>query len=142
MEIVPVTKDNRDKAICLLQRASLPIADIGENVQLFAMQNDDEIVGIIGFETDGKTVLLRSLSIDETQRSKTLGSILVDHLENFVRQKGNKTIYLLTTTAALFFSKRGYAIIARQEVPAFIQQTTEFASVCPASATIMKKELL
>jgi amino-acid N-acetyltransferase len=108
---------------------------------LFAAQIDNEVAGTIGWQTDGASGLLRSLSVKETIRGKGYGEALVNFLEAHAKQKGVRSLYLLTTTAAPFFSKRGYKTIARTKTPVFIQQTSEFTSLCPASATMMKKEL-
>jgi arsenate reductase len=50
-------------------------------------------------------------------------------------------IYLLTTTAAGFFGKRGYLPADRDQAPAGIRATREFSGVCPASAAFMVKHL-
>jgi amino-acid N-acetyltransferase len=47
----------------------------------------------------------------------------------------------LTTTAEHFFPKFGFERIARADVPSSVQRSVEFTSVCPASATVMRKPL-
>ena len=81
------------------------------------------------------------MSVDENKRSKGYGKTLVDFIENFASGEGVKNIYLLTTTAESFFSRNGYITIDRNTVPEFIRQSTEFSSVCPSSAVVMKKTL-
>jgi mannose-6-phosphate isomerase-like protein (cupin superfamily) len=53
--------------------------------------------------------------------------------------RGVRDVYLLTTTAARFFERAGFATIPRDQAPLAICQTTEFRSLCPASATFMGK---
>ena len=62
-------------------------------------------------------------------------------LESSARQSGVSDLYLLTLTAQEFFAKRGYHVIARKDVPATIQASAEFMSLCPASAACMWKRL-
>jgi amino-acid N-acetyltransferase len=49
--------------------------------------------------------------------------------------------YLLTTTAADDSRRFGFQDARRDEAPADLQRSTEFASVCPASATCPAKSL-
>ncbi|HYO21724.1 MAG TPA: arsenic resistance N-acetyltransferase ArsN2 [Flavisolibacter sp.] len=139
--ISPASKEEQQIALQLLQTANLPVEDINKNVLLYLLKEDGSSIGTIGMEHDGRTALLRSLSVEPSKRGKGYGEELVAFLEATAREKGILAIYLLTTTATRFFLKRGYAIINRSEAPAFIQQTSEFVSICPSSATVMKKEL-
>jgi len=70
-----------------------------------------------------------------------LGRFITGELEKLARQKGINDLYLLTTTAKDFFTKEGYEIIDRVRVPFEIKNTSQFSSVCPSSATVMKKSL-
>ena len=141
MKIVPASTSAFESAIQLLQLNQLPVDDISAGTQLFVMEEDDQVIGTIAVEYDFSAALLRSLSVDAGRRKAGIGKELVDFIENYVRQQGVETIYLLTTTAADFFSNRGYQKIERTDVPPFIQQTSEYCSVCPSSATVMKKIL-
>jgi amino-acid N-acetyltransferase len=141
MRIVPASPAAFESAIRLLQQNTLPVDDISSGTQLFVMEEDGEVIGTIAVEYDFSNALLRSLSVDGNRRQAGIGQQLVSFIENYVKQQGVETIYLLTTTAADFFSKRGYQKIERSDVPSFIQQTSEFGSVCPSSATVMKKTL-
>lgn len=50
-------------------------------------------------------------------------------------------LYLLTTTAAPFFARHGYAVIERDHAPAPLQAAAEFAGLRPASAICVPKTL-
>ena len=56
-------------------------------------------------------------------------------------EAGVETLYLLTTTAPEFFGERGYAEVNREEAPEAIRGSTEFADLCPTTATCMRKRL-
>lgn len=123
-----------------LKASQLPTQGIDENTELYVLEEDYEIIGTIAIEYDNTAALLRSLSVISTKRGNGYGEKLVDYIEGIVNKKGIPTIYLLTTTAAEFFAKKGYQTVSRAEVPPFIRQTSEYCSICPASATVMKKE--
>jgi amino-acid N-acetyltransferase len=96
---------------------------------------------LIGLELYGTDALLRSLVVDPALRAKGLGSALVGRAEAQAATHGVGTLYLLTTTAEAFFSRRGYHRIDRAVAPAAIRSTREFADLCPASAAFMFKRL-
>ena len=141
MNIVPITQNNFSSALSLLKKNQLPTEDVSERTKLFVLEDEQTISGTIAIEYSGAEGLLRSLSVDENKRSKGYGKTLVDFIENFASGEGVKNIYLLTTTAESFFSRNGYITIDRNTVPEFIRQSTEFSSVCPSSAVVMKKTL-
>jgi N-acetylglutamate synthase-like GNAT family acetyltransferase len=49
-------------------------------------------------------------------------------------------VFLLTTTAVPLIARLGFRRIERSEAPATIASTTEFSSLCPASAAIMRRD--
>lgn len=96
-----------------------------------------QIVGVGGIEVHGRFGLLRSVAVLPRLQSRGLGpEILKDRLV-WAKGAGLKEIYLLTTTAARFFERHGFQKIDRAVVPPEIQESNEFASVCPGDATVM-----
>lgn len=142
MTIIPVPVEHFETAIAMLKQNNLPVEDITSGTQLFIAEENNEVLGTIGVEYDFNDALLRSLSVAENKRKKGLGLSLVNFLEDYVQKQGVENIYLLTTTAADFFSKLDYHVTARETLPVFIRQSSEFTSVCPSSATVMKKALI
>src|SRR5262249_42416361 len=98
-------------------------------------------IGLVGVELRGNTALLRSLVVTESHRSMGLGAQLVAHAERHARAQGAETIYLLTTTAEAFFTRRGYTVVPRENAPPAIRNTREFAALCPASSAFMSKRI-
>jgi amino-acid N-acetyltransferase len=141
MNIVPASQNSFTAAIRLLESCGLPSADLNPGTQLFVVEVHDEVVGTVAVEYDYDTALLRSLSVSEEKRSSGVGAKLIAFIEDYVQKQGVQTIYLLTTTAADFFSKRGYKIIDRNRVPEFIKNTSEYSVICSSSSTVMKKVL-
>jgi N-acetylglutamate synthase-like GNAT family acetyltransferase len=54
---------------------------------------------------------------------------------------GSVRAFLLTTSAAPFFESLGFARIDRTAAPEAILRTRQAASICPASAVLMVKDL-
>jgi amino-acid N-acetyltransferase len=127
----------------LLDRASLPSSDLSSAtaVQLWVVRDGERVLGAVGLESFGKTGLLRSLVVSEDARGRGLGGALVESLERFARAAGLAELVLLTQTAEAFFAERGYAVIARANAPATVRESSEFKSLCPASAVCMSKRL-
>jgi amino-acid N-acetyltransferase len=141
MNITAITQNNFPSAIALLNKNNLPTEDISDKTGLFVLEEENKVIGTIALEHDNSDALLRSLGVSEEKRGTGLGKELVAFIEDYARKQGLQNIYLLTTTAANFFAKRDYHVIDRNSVSQFIKNTSEYCSVCPASATVMKKEL-
>ena len=99
------------------------------------------LVAVVGLEIKNHNALLRSLAVDTDYRNRKIASRLVREIEDYARSLKVETLYLLTMTAEIFFEKCGYRQTARDSAPAVIQGTSEFQSLCPASATCMVKYL-
>jgi amino-acid N-acetyltransferase len=141
MNIVPASQNGFSAAIDLLKKNNLPTEDITPGTQLFVVEDGDEVIATVAVEYDYNNALLRSLSVSEEKRKTGIGAELVSFIEDYVGKQGVQNVFLLTTTAADFFSKRGYKIVERSNVPDFIQNTTEYSVICASSSTLMKKEL-
>jgi amino-acid N-acetyltransferase len=84
---------------------------------------------------------LRSLVVLETRRHQCFGGTLVDRAEGVARLDGVERLHLLTTSAAPFFRTIGYLDADRAAAPPSITSSTQFTSLCPASAFYLVKEL-
>jgi amino-acid N-acetyltransferase len=128
----------------LLVEAGLPTADItAEQLQdFFFCSSGPGLEGLVGLELYGEVALLRSLAVATRRRGSGLGSRLVEHAEHYARDRGVKSLYLLTTTAEAFFLSRGYTRVPRERAPEAIRNTKEFGEICPLSSAFMVKQLL
>ena len=125
----------------LLLDAQLPIEDItpAHLEHFFGVWSGQCLEGVIGLQPYGSFALLRSLAVRVVRRGSGLGSELLGSAERYAVQKGVSSIFLLTTTAKPYFEKYGYTQIARESVPLVIRATSQFSSICPTSATAMRK---
>jgi amino-acid N-acetyltransferase len=131
----------RQQVIELLEQNGLPSSDIDANKILYALLQNDAIVGTGGVEYFGEHALIRSVSVTKNQRGNGLGSFITRELEENCKERGIYSVYLLTMTAKDFFSGEGYSVVDRDQVPQSIKNTSEFSSICPTSAVVMKKNL-
>lgn len=126
-----------------LLQANLPVEKIEEKFDNFILLFDlqSKLIGCAGLEIYNSFGLIRSVAIAKSLQNKKLGSLLVNNIEELARKKEILVIYLLTETAERFFTKHGYNIVSRNEVPEEIQNSFEYASSCKVSALVMKKNL-
>lgn len=128
-----------DAARILLQQCRLPGDDIADRLGdgFCIAEYEGVMVGMAGVEVHDKCGLLRSVAIAPEWRKKSFGQELVDDRLAWARAGGLRHLYLLTTDAAGYFQRFGFARIDRGDVPPAIGETSEFATLCPDTATVM-----
>jgi N-acetylglutamate synthase-like GNAT family acetyltransferase len=124
----------------LLESCGLPAVEaydqFGEAYVL--AEGNGDLLGVAGMEIHDDAGLLRSVAVASSVRSQGLGETLVRNRIEWANNRGVSTIYLLTTTAAEYFARRGFVIADRDSAPPAIKASREFRDVCPSSATFMK----
>lgn len=126
----------------LLTASSLPVDDLeAGTIDFLVVEQDGTLLGVVAVQVCGDTGLLRSLAVDTNSRGNGLGHALVERAEAHARTRGLVRLVLLTETAAAFFSRHGYVAADRDDVPARIQSTAQFRSLCPATASCLTKPL-
>jgi amino-acid N-acetyltransferase len=128
----------------LLLDSSLLVEDVSASlIEEFLVAEDasGSVIGSIGLEQLGSRVLLRSLAVAPQARGMGIARELVVRLEDKARSCGQLDVWLLTTTAERFFERAGYERVARNDVPGEVQLCRQFAVLCPATATCMRKRL-
>ncbi|NUO65355.1 MAG: GNAT family N-acetyltransferase [Gemmatimonadaceae bacterium] len=122
----------------LLTASQLPLDGVREALPSFVVaESGDEVVGVAGLEVSRDNALLRSVAVADAWRSRGLGRALVERVIAEAESRGLHALYLLTTTAERYFPSFGFRRVAREDVPADIRATKEFASACPVSAAVM-----
>lgn len=127
----------------LLREAGLPTDGLSGHLHtaFVGLLDDGRIVGSAALEVYPDGALLRSVAVASAARGNGLGRRLTDAAINLAGSLGTPAVYLLTTTAESYFPRFGFVRIPRAEVPAGVQQSIEFRSVCPASATVMRRTM-
>jgi amino-acid N-acetyltransferase len=122
----------------LLRARDLPVAGVREALCGFLVaEHAGAVVGVVGIEECCGYGLLRSTAVASEWQGHGLGRQLVERAIAEAEGQGVKALYLLTTTAERYFPSFGFTAIPREQVPAPVQATSEFESVCPSSATAM-----
>lgn len=124
----------------LLVDADLPTEGVADALaDAVVAERDGRVVAVAALEPYGEAALLRSVVVDPALRGAGLGRTLVEERLAHAAAAGIDEVYLLTTTAEGFFAGLGFARIGRDDAPAAIRGSAEFASICPASAAVMRR---
>jgi amino-acid N-acetyltransferase len=139
LEPTPATDADLLEVYSLLERVNLPTAGVAQGfpTNYVVIRDGAQLTGVAGLETYGRYALLRSLAVAPQHRSTGLGRKLVDDRLRAARSKGSRAVYLLTTTAADFFCRLGFERLTRDDAPFEVRTCEEFASICPASAVCL-----
>jgi len=127
----------------LLTANGLPTVDvrIKSHPEFLVIRQGTQVIGVVGLERFGAVGLLRSLAVSPQHRRLGLGIALTHALEAHAARRGLSKLVLLTETAASFFERLGYQVVTRSAAPAALQASTEFRTLCPASAVCMIRNL-
>ena len=127
----------------LLLRAGLPTEGLEQQFPgaFVVAARQAELVGAAGLERYGELALLRSVVVAELCRGTGVGRRLVRDRLNAATTAGIRRVFLLTTTAGIYFERLGFVPAQRAEVPPPLALSVEFAHACPASATCLAYEL-
>jgi amino-acid N-acetyltransferase len=129
-------------ALDLLTRVNLPTEGVAAQFGHYLVIRDDAVLaGICGLELYGAEALLRSVAVDPALQGAGLGTQLVLAAEDLARHLDLETLFLLTTTARVFFARLGFEDTARDTVPDAIAGSWEFRVACPQTAVVMRKRL-
>ncbi|PIQ21079.1 MAG: amino acid acetyltransferase [Cytophagales bacterium CG18_big_fil_WC_8_21_14_2_50_42_9] len=140
--INPAQNTDQAEIVELLTALHLPTADLPASLNNFLVAREtDAIMGTVGIEQFGNIALLRSLAVAKDCQGKGLGNLLYHSVLDLAKTNGVTDVYLITNTAVDFFAAYGCTPVERTAVPAVIQGTAQFISVCPASATLMHKKI-
>ncbi len=138
-----VADDDLAEVAEALRAAGLPTEDLDRSrMTFFRLADDQDALGWAGLERHGPDALLRSVLTVTDRRSSGVGSSLVRQVSALAAEEGVERLWLLTETGAPFFAKLGFAETERAKAPAAMQETSEFRSICPASATCMSLALV
>jgi amino-acid N-acetyltransferase len=141
MELTAASESDIEYAKDCLRESGLPADVDREDLYLLVGRVNGRRVGVCGLEVQGSDALVRSVTVEPEARGEGHGTTMVEALLEDAAERGTENCYLLTTDAEGFFRVLGFERIAREEVPAAIGETREFAEVCPASATPLHREL-
>ena len=128
--------------LALLAASGLPTAGLREHLDsAYIARRGARVVGTAALEVYAGGALLRSVAVDKTERGGGLGRLLTERAIGEADARELAAVYLLTTSSEEYFTRFGFSIVAREQVPDSLRASVEFQSACPASATVMRKTL-
>jgi len=140
MEIRAATREDLKAVRSLITEAGLPqdgLEDQFESGYAVAVESGRP-VGVAAVERYAVYGLLRSVVTAADRRGRGIGESLVRDRLEWAERAGMESVYLLTTTAAGYFPRLGFAVVERAAVPPEIRASREFSSACPSSAVVMR----
>lgn len=126
----------------LLRAHALPVDGARQhlpNYQLAVVGRD--VVGCAGLEVYDDVALLRSVAVAPGRHRQGVGQRLVDRLLQQAAQRRVRRLFLLTTTASAYFTRRGFRPEPLSQAPAALKASAELQGACPASAEFMSLTL-
>ncbi|MGD2171018.1 MAG: arsenic resistance N-acetyltransferase ArsN2 [Gammaproteobacteria bacterium] len=133
--IVPLRPAQIPQLEALLDANSLPSEDCAEQSEnFFGIFDGDRLLAAGGLQPAEEFFLLRSLVVDPAYRGRGLARALSGFLLDRAEAAGGAAVYLLTETAAEYFTRLGFEPTARECVPKAVARTRQFTSLCPDNA--------
>ena len=133
------TADDVDAVEAALRASELPLDGLRDQFgEAYAIaESDGRLIGVEGIEVHGNDGLLRSAAVVSQWRGKGVGDALTRDRIEWARRRGLRSLYLLTTTAADYFPRFGFASVDRDTAPAAVRESREFSEACPSTAHFM-----
>lgn len=136
------TNADLQEVIELLNSSELPSNDCADHIRNFiVIEEDNQIIGVGGFEIYGVVALVRSIAVKPMYRGKGIAGYIYQSLEKIANRLGVRTFYLLTESATEYFKSLGFIVYDRTKTPTTIMQTKQFKELCPSSAIVMRRDL-
>lgn len=135
-----MTSEDQADVEKLLNAAELTTAGVKghEDDFLLAVNQADELLGVIGLERAGANGLLRSLVVSVDYRNCGLAQKLIETAVKQANEDGLQALYLLTQTAERYLRRAGFERINREEIPSPLLQQSALQTLCPASSVCMR----
>ncbi|ADH88895.1 arsenate reductase [Ancylobacter novellus DSM 506] len=127
-----------------LREVGLPTDDLRSSAGRFYSYRtlSGTLVGYAGIEMSGEDALLRSLLVVPAARGAGIGRNIVLLLMSRAFDAGGRKAWALTTSAAAFFERLGFAVGPSDAAPEGLAQTPQFASLCPSTAPLLTRRIL
>lgn len=127
-----------DQALGLLKENNLPSEDFDlSQFHVIGALDDGRLQAIAALEIYGPNALLRSVAVNADKHKNGLGTNLIHEMIKESEKLNLSKLFILTETAEGFFTRLGFEITDREQVPTPVKQSKEFQHLCPASAVCM-----
>lgn len=142
-QIRPAHPADLPAVVELLHAEGLPSEGVDPSLGGFVVAEEGagRVLGVAGLERYDRFGLLRSVAVSAEARGRGLGARLTEAVLEGAASRGLVEVYALTTTAADYFPRLGFEVVARAAVPAPVRASAEFSTLCPASAVALRRKL-
>lgn len=139
--LTAITPADLPALLDLLSAVNLPHDGLADHFRFGVLARQGAtVVGSAVMEVYAGAGLLRSVAVAPAAQGQGLGQRLTQAILDQAHAQGIQSIYLLTETAEGFFPRFGFRPIPRADVAPAVQQSIEFSTACPASATPMLRQ--
>lgn len=143
MNIEILDKSDLSTINSLLNHYNLITQDIDLNKQYFlGFKQHQHCIAIGALEYYRPYALIRSVAVSPKEQHKGYAKHICQTLFHHALSEKIIELYLLTETAEEFFSKQGFESIDRNTAPQIIKSTSQFSTLCPDDASVMKYRLI
>ena len=122
----------------LLRDNQLPTAGAREHLQTFLVAVIAAEVGAVaGAEVYGDVALVRSVAVKPALQRRGIGRCVLEQLLLEATRRDLTSLYLLTETAAAYFTRFGFAAVSREQAPHALHASAELRGACSDAAQLM-----
>ena len=128
----------------LLTVSALPTEGVEAGLSRFLVSEEDgRLVATAGIEMGDGAALLRSVAVAPASRGEGIGIEIVRQALRLATVTGAESVYLLTTTAAGFFARFGFAPALRAEIEAKFPDSSETrpGGACASASCLVLRDL-
>jgi amino-acid N-acetyltransferase len=142
VRIEPASAEDVPHVLGLVERHQMTLEGLREQrAGMIVARNHSGILGTATLESYGDGAVLRSLAVEPAAQRQRIGQRLVEACLEHASRTGVPAVYLLTMTSEPFFERFGFERIAREDVPAGVSRSVQFAYACPRACIVMRRFL-
>ena len=138
LSIGPAVAGDLPAIVELLGRSGLEADGLEQHLDTtLVARRHGQLVASAGLELYGRQALMRSVVVAPQLQGAGLGRRMTDQVLALAQTRGITQVYLLTETARDFFTRFGFRLIERADVPDKVQLSQEFSMACAKNAVAM-----
>ncbi len=96
--------------------------EIEEGIVFWGIEEDGNLVGVMGIQDRGNVVLIRHAYVQTKRRNNGIGTQLLQHLEGMTKKPILIGTWANATWAIRFYERNGYYLLSRSETERLLQQ--------------------
>jgi GNAT superfamily N-acetyltransferase len=98
------------------------IGEVRDGVEFWGLEEDGELVGVMGLQDKGQVSLMRHAYVRTAGRRRGVGTRLLHHLERLTHKPILIGTWASATWAIRFYEKNGYTALSRGETVCLLRR--------------------